>query len=39
VLNLKLPTLGIPPREPGGGCQISNMSMTEDSKNISSPQL
>ena len=21
VLNLKLPTLGIPPREPGGGCQ------------------
>jgi len=22
VVNLKLPTLGIPPREPGGGCQL-----------------
>jgi hypothetical protein len=22
VLNLTLPPLGIPPREPGGGCQI-----------------
>ena len=24
VLNLKLPPLGIPPREPGGGCQKQN---------------